>query len=91
MFVFFRSVAVRSIYALIASTGQHVVSGMLEIVMDCNDPLCCAFLGLSNVKLTPLLENTIVCRLIAVNSETRRREASASKTAVLRARTGRGR
>ena len=90
MFVFFRRVDVRSIYVLIASTEQHAASGMLGITMDFKGPLCCAFLGLSNVNLIPLLENTTDCISIDDSSETLRREASANKTAVLRARAGSG-
>lgn len=90
MFVFSRRVAVRSIYTLIASTGQNAASGMLGITMDFKGPLCCAFLGLSNENLIPLLENAIDCISIVDSSETLRREASANKTTVLRARTGSG-
>ena len=51
--------------------------------MDCNGPLCCAFLGLSKENKTPLTEKLTEIRLIEASSEILRREAKASKTAVL--------
>ena len=83
MFMSLWWVDVRSTYALTASTGQHVTSWRPGIIIYCNGPLCCAFLGLSKENETPLTEKLTEIRLIEASSETLRREAKASKTAVL--------
>lgn len=83
--------AVASTYDLAASTGQHPRSSRDGIRIDCNGPLCWAFLGFSNENFISLLENMTDEKLIDASSDTRRSDAKANKTAVLRDSMGKER
>ena len=76
--------AVTSMYNLTASTGQLPGSFKEGIKKDCKGPLCWAFLGFNREKFNPLFEKAIDCKFIAANSDTRKSDAKANKTTVLR-------